>query len=71
MPTPHNERHVLERERADLPRHLAAYQGELDTAAPEHKRRRERLAWQIRRVQKLMAEVDALLTGGEKLGHPQ
>ena len=71
MPAPTNERQALEHERADFPRHLTAYQGELDAAAPEHKRRRERLAWQIRRVQKRMVEIDALLTGGEKLGYPQ
>jgi hypothetical protein len=28
------------------------------------------LAWQIRGFKKLMAEVDTLLTGGEKLDHP-
>ena len=44
---------------------LAAYQGDLDATAHEHKARRERLAWQIRRIQKRIAEIDALLTGGE------
>ncbi len=71
MPRPHNERRALERERADLPRQLVAYQAKLDTTAPGHKAWRERLAWQIRRVQKRLAEVDALLTGDEKGGHPQ
>ena len=63
MPTSHNERHVLERERATLPGQLAIYQRELDDTAPEHTARRERLAWQIRRVQKRIAEIETLLNG--------
>ncbi len=30
MPTPHNERQALERERVELPGQLATYQAELD-----------------------------------------
>ena len=47
--------------RAELPSQLAALQAELDTTAPEHKARRERLMWQIRRTQKRMVEVEARL----------
>jgi hypothetical protein len=70
MPALTTERQALERERADFQRQLAVYQGDVDVTAHEHKARRERLAWQIRRIQKRIAEIDALLTGGEKLGHP-
>jgi len=62
MPAPTNERQALERERVELPGHLANYQRELDATRQEHRDRRERLAWQIRRVQKRMAEVHARLT---------
>ena len=61
MPASTNERQALERERAELPGQLAADQIELDAAAPEHKARRERLEWQIRRVQKRLAEIEARL----------
>ena len=71
MPAPTNERQSLERERAELPSQLAAHQAQLDATPPENKARRERLEWQIRRVQNRMAEVETLLTGGEKLSHPQ
>jgi hypothetical protein len=63
MPAPTNERQALERERAELPAHVANYQRELDATPPENRERRERLAWQIRRVEKRMAEVHARLTG--------
>jgi chromosome segregation ATPase len=62
MPAPTNERQALERERQELPEDLAAYQRELDARAPADKPQRERLAWQIRRVQRRMAEVEARLT---------
>jgi len=62
MPAPTNERQALEREQADLPEDLAAYQKELAARAPADKPQRERLAWQIRRVQKRMAEIEARLT---------
>ena len=61
MPRPLSERQSLERERTELPRQLAAYQAKLDATAPGHKARRERLMWQIRRVQKRMAEIEERL----------
>jgi len=61
MPAPTNERQALERERAELPAHVANYQRELDATPQEHRERRERLVWQIRRVQERMAEVEARL----------
>ena len=63
MPRPMNERQSLEQERAELPSQLAAHQAQLDATPPESKARRERLEWQIRRVQKRMAEVEARLFG--------
>jgi septal ring factor EnvC (AmiA/AmiB activator) len=62
MPAPTNERQALERERAELPAHVANYQRELDATPQEHSERRERLAWQIQRVMKRMAELQARLT---------
>jgi len=67
MPGPTNERQALEREREELPAHLANYQRELDATPPEHKERRERLTWQIRRVQKRMAEVEEGHSGSNPL----
>ena len=66
MPLPANERQSLERERAELPAHVANYQRELDATPQENRERRKRLAWQIRRVKKRMAEVQERLgrTGG-------
>ncbi|MGH9893370.1 MAG: hypothetical protein ACREA0_15555 [bacterium] len=63
MPVSTNERQALEREQAELPTHIANYQRELDATPQENRERRERLAWQIRRVGKRMAEVHARLTG--------
>jgi hypothetical protein len=62
MPTPTNERQALEREGDELPGQLAGYQRELDATPKEQRERRELLAWQIRRVEKRMAEVEARLT---------
>ena len=62
MPRPTNERQVLERERDELPAHIVNYQRELDATSAEQTERRERLEWQIRRVQNRMAEVHARLT---------
>jgi hypothetical protein len=62
MPVPTNERQALERERAELPAHVANYQRELDATPPEYQERRERLEWQIRRVRKRMGEIAARLT---------
>ena len=63
MPAPTNEQQALERERVELPDQLAALQAKLDATAPGHKARRERLMWQIRRVQKRLAEIEARLAG--------
>jgi hypothetical protein len=68
MPAPTNERQALEREREELPGQIATYQAELDATLPGH-------TWPVHVAdpagQKRLAEVDALLTGDEKLGHPQ
>jgi chromosome segregation ATPase len=61
MPAPTNERQSLERERAELPGQLARYQKELDATPPEQRERRERLAWQIRRIKKRTADLEARL----------
>ena len=61
MPAPTNERQALERERDELPVHVTNYQRELDATPQENRERRERLEWQIRRVEKRMAEVHARL----------
>jgi len=61
MPAPTNERQALERERAELPAHVANYQPELDATPKEHRERRERLAWQIRRVRKRMTDLKTRL----------
>ena len=63
MPAPTNERQALERERAELPAHVANYQRELNATPQENRERRERLAWQIQRVEKRMAEVQERLGG--------
>jgi len=66
MSAPTNERQSLERESGELPGQLAAHQGELDATAPGHKvRRRERLLWQLRRVQKRMADIEARLASAD------
>lgn len=62
MPAPTSERQALERERAELPAHVVNYRRELDATPQENRERRERLEWQIRRVEKRMAEVRARLT---------
>ena len=61
MPAPTTERQVLERERDELPSHVTNYRRELDATPQENRERRERLEWQIRRVEKRMAEVHARL----------
>jgi hypothetical protein len=62
MPAPTNERQALERGlREELPGQLAKYQEELAATPPESRERRERLEWQIGRVRKRMAEVEARL----------
>jgi hypothetical protein len=62
MPPPRNERQVPERERKELPDELTTYKRELESAPLPPRERREWLEWQIRRVQKRMAEVEARLT---------
>jgi DNA repair exonuclease SbcCD ATPase subunit len=58
------ERQAWEREWVEeLPAQLANYQQELDATSQEHKERREWLAWQIRRVEKRIAELQARLDG--------
>ncbi len=64
MAAPHNERQALERERGELPGQLATFQSELEATGLEQKTRREMLTWQIRRLQKRMAEIDARHAGG-------
>ena len=61
MPAPTNERQALERERAELPEQIAAFQRELDATPAENRGRRERLEWQIRRDQKRLAKIEARL----------
>jgi len=61
MPTPTNERQALERELGELPANIDQYQRELDATLIEAQERRERLEWQIRRVKKRMAEIQARL----------
>lgn len=50
---PTNERPALERERAELPAHVANYERELDATPPENR--------EIQRVQKRLAEIQARL----------
>ena len=47
-----------------MPTQLGAYRKELDATPITFKERRERLEWQIRRVEKSMAEVEARLACG-------
>jgi hypothetical protein len=63
MPRPLNERQAFERERREPPGQVADYQRELDATPQDQRERRERLVWQIRRVQKRMAEVERRLAG--------
>jgi hypothetical protein len=61
MPGPQNERKAWESERLELPGQLATYQEELAATPPESRDRRERLEWQIKRVQKRMVEIERRL----------
>jgi hypothetical protein len=62
MPASVHERQGLERElREELPVRLAKYQRELDDAPSVTQERREWLAWQIRRAEKRMAEIEGRL----------
>ena len=62
MPAPTSEHQALERERDELPAQLVNYQRELDATPTDPTERRERLAWQVRRIQKRIAEIHARLT---------
>ena len=64
MPRPLNERQSLERELAELPAQMVAYRHELENRPSISKARRERLEWEIRRVRKRMADVEARLAKG-------
>ena len=70
MPRPVTERQAWERElREELPALLANHQRELAATPQEHKKRRERPEWQIRRAEKRMADVKARLAKiGAELG---
>ena len=61
MPSPTNERQALERERDELSAQLADYRREIAATGGEHQEHRDRLAWQIRRAQKRLGEVEARL----------
>jgi chromosome segregation ATPase len=61
MPRPFNERQSLEQELAELPAQMATYRHELENRPSITRARRERLEWEIRRVQKRMADVEARL----------
>ena len=63
MVRPFNEREAWAEERAELPAQIAALQRDLDAIPAENTARRERLAWNIRRDQKRLAELDARLAG--------
>lgn len=71
-PHPLNERQALEHElREELPAQLAAYRQELENAPVINRTRRERLEWEIRRMQKRMADVEMRLTKVSAESRPQ
>ena len=58
MPAPRYDRQALEHERdVEIPAQIASYRRELDATPLDQKERRERLEWQIRRVEKRVAET--------------
>jgi len=63
MPAPPNERQALEQELAELPVQIAVYLRELAETSEASKDRahREWLAWQVRNLQKRLADVRARL----------
>jgi hypothetical protein len=62
VPAPTNERQALELERdVEIPAQIASYRRELEATPIESTERRERLEWQIRRVQKRMAQLETWL----------
>jgi glutathione S-transferase len=61
MPSPFKERDTWEHElRKELPALMATHQQELAAGTPDEQRR-EWLEWQIRRVRKRMADLEARL----------
>jgi len=64
MPAPNDERQALERERDELTQQLAIHQTTLELTPPELTARQESLMWQIRRVWKRLAEIEARLAKG-------
>ncbi len=68
MPTPPNERQALEQELAELPSQIAVHLREL-TEIPEASKdraHREWLAWQVRNLEKRLADVRARLAAIHK-----
>lgn len=61
MPTPPNERRLLEQERAELPEQIIAHQTEPFATPAASKGRRERLEWQIRNLRKRLVQVEVRL----------
>jgi len=62
MPPPRYDRQALEQERdVEIPGQIASYQRELEATPIEFTERRERLQWQIRRVENRLAEIAARL----------
>jgi hypothetical protein len=69
MPRPQNERQAWEREmREELPAQLVKHQEELAATSPESRERRERLEWQIKRVQKRMIDLKTRLAADASNG---
>jgi hypothetical protein len=65
MPPPRYDRQALEQARdVEIPAEIASYRREREATPLDQKERRERLEWQIRRVEKRMAELEAWLTAG-------
>ena len=65
MPASTNERQALELDRDELSAQLADYRREIAATGGDRQERRERRAWQIRRVEKRMATIQARLTEGQ------
>lgn len=61
MPPFRNERQRLEQEQAELPGQIIAHRSELAVTPASNTAQRERLEWQLRRVQKRLGEVRARL----------
>jgi len=61
MSRPFSERESLKVELAELANDLACYRAELDAMPLDAKTRREMRTWQIQRVQRRMADLEARL----------